>query len=952
MPIGEEAVPTGGFALDTLVRLVLSERGASGWELTEDDLWCRASPPDRPSRVQGWKLHVSATALSAPATLHRSAQVLVRLGCAFKFAARTEHVETLTSSRYDRAQCGKFLTAYPRDDAHFSELAEALDAATAGLPGPAILSDRPYRRGSVVHYRYGAFRGVPYRSNEGVEEIRLRAPDGTLVKDERKPWFCPPPWAGPPPAGCAGRGDGPPAPPQQVLLHDRYLVRAAIRHSARGGVYRAVDRTTGRDVVIKQARAHVGGGFTGRDARDGLCREAAALTALHGLSADLVELFEQDDHVFLVETEVPGVPLARWVREEFRALDAGERGLPPARTLALATGLAALLGEVHDRGLVYGDLSPMNVMVTPGDLLRLIDPECVAPAGQWGRRVCTPGYGAPECVSGPRYGPAPERTADVFSLGAMLFHLATGVDTAFASAPPDPRPPVERLADVLGAVGPRNHSARLLAPAIRGLCAQDPARRWSLGRLTAFLADPEPPSPPAPLSAAVAATSPAGRDRVRPEHRPEQRPDQLIEDGLAHVLATMGERDADRLWPTAQSGTGTDPCNVQHGAAGVLGVLTHADEVLGRDDLRAAVADVASWIDVRRAAVPKLLPGLYFGRAGTAWTLHDAARRLGDDELGEHAARLALALPVRWPNPDVFHGAAGAGLTQLRFWRLTGRPEFLDRAVDCADGVADAVERADDGVFWRIPPDFDSVLAGTTHLGFAHGVAGIGSFLVSAAAATGREDHLDLARAAGRTLVDAAERGAWGARWRTDRTGGRGEGMLHHLCSGASGVGSFLVRLWQATGDAPARELAEEAAIAVHRARWTAGSSVCHGLAGDGEFLLDMAQALGGPYHGWAEELAQCLYAKHTVRDGRTVVPDESGTTVSADFGVGLTGVIEFLLRLRYGGPRMLMGDSDWPRATTGTPAAAPRAGALTTGSGPHGSRDVRSNLQEAEPWN
>ncbi|MEU4496389.1 class IV lanthionine synthetase LanL [Streptomyces sp. NPDC023998] len=938
MPFGEGTVPTGGFALQPLVRLVLSAHGAGDWEVTEKDIWCRVSPPDSPSRVQGWKLHISATPLSAPTTLHRSAQVLIRRGCAFKFAARTEYVETLTSSRSDRAQCGKFITAYPDDD-HFWDLAKALDEATAGLPGPAILSDRPYRRGSVVHYRYGAFRGVPHWSNDGVLEARLRAPDGTVVKDERKPWFCPPPWAKLPPTEAnSGAEGGPPPPPPQLLLRDRYLVRSAIRHSARGGVYRAVDRETRRDVVVKQARAHVGAGFTGRDARDGLRDEAAALATLHGLSADLVELFEQDDHVFLVETEIPGVTLDRWVRAEFRALGAGDLGLYTDRVVVLAAGLAALLSEVHGRGLVYRDLSPANVMVPLGDRLRLIDPECVARAGQWGHRVHTPGYGAPEYASGPKYGPAPEQTADLFSLGAMLFYLATGIDPAFASVPADPRPPVERLNRVLGPVGLRSRCARLLAPAIRGLCAQEPVRRWSLGQLREFLADPAPPP------AAAAATSSAGLEGTMQER--------LIDDCLAHVLVTMGERDADRLWPVAPSGTGTDPCNVQHGAAGVLGVFTRADEVLGRHDLRTAVAHVASWIDARRADVPAVLPGLHFGGAGIAWTLHDAARHLGDDELAEHAARLALALPVRWPNPDVFHGAAGAGLTQLRFWQLTGRPEFLDRAIDCADGLVAAAEHADDGVSWRIPPDFDSVLAGVTHLGFAHGVAGIGSFLVSAATSTGRGDYLDLAHAAGRTLVNAAERGPWGARWRTDRTGKDGEGMLHHLCNGASGVGTFLVRLWTATGDPSARELAEEAASAVHRARWTAGSSVCHGLAGDGEFLLDMAQAFRGPYQDWAEELAGCLYAKHTVRNGRMVVPDESGTHVRAAFGVGLAGVIGFLLRLRYGGPRLLMADTDRPRATTGPPKAAPRGGALTPGSAQHGRPGSRNNHQEETPWN
>ncbi len=934
---------------------MFSDLGVDGWELVEDDFWCRVSAPDAASRVQGWKLHVSATPLSAPEVLHRAACVLIRHECAFKFAASAKHVEQLTSARCDRAQCGKFIAAYPKDDDEFRELAEELDKATAGLPGPAILSDRPYRKGSVVHYRYGAFRGVPYVNNEGVQEARLRAPDGTAVEDARKPWFCPPPWAELPFAGSAGWPSKPPVDPKQVLLRDRYVVREAIRHSARGGVYRALDQETGRDVVIKQARAHVGGGHTGRDARDALRGEAAALAALSGLSAELVEVFEQDDHVFLVETLVPGVPLTRWVQERLDTIKDREVGLPVDEVVSMAASLAGLLGEIHRRGLVYRDLSPNNVMVTPDDELLLIDPEFVAEAGQWAHRAYTPGYGAPECVAGPLFGPVPEQAADLFSLGVMLFYVVTGANAAFADDQPDPRPPVQRLDAVLSVVGGRNGAARLLAPAIRGLCAQDPARRWPLERLTAFLADAAPTSAEARGGCPVRLV-PASQER-------------LIDDGLGHVLATvtpplpeesgfslpsaevgdgqalpvsntetisvkrfphrvnpavpsldsMGEPDAARLWPSTPFGMGADACGVQHGAAGVLGVLTRASEVLGRQELRAAVARVASWIDARLTAVPKVLPGLYFGRAGTAWTLHEAARHLGDEELAEHAVELALALPLRWPNPDLFHGAAGAGVTQLRFWQVTGRPEFLGRAAECADGLLTAAEYADDGVFWRIPPDFDSSLAGITHLGFAHGVAGVGSFFVDAAAATGRQDYVDVAMAAGRTLAGAAERGPWGARWRTDRAGRPGEGMLYHLCSGASGAGTFLLRLWRVTRDPVALELAEEAAAAVYRTRWNAGSAVCHGLAGNGEFLLDMAQAVGGPYHGWAAEIAACLHARHAVRDGRMVVPDESGTEVTVDYAVGLSGVIGFLLRLRYGGPRMLMTDIDRPLSLAGS---------------------------------
>ena len=106
-----------GFPLQGLLGLVLAAHPEHGrWDVSEDDFWCRVRPDDTPSRVQGWKLHVSATPLSAPEVLHRAAEVLIRHRCAFKFAARAELVLELTGTRYNRAQCGKFITAYPADD--------------------------------------------------------------------------------------------------------------------------------------------------------------------------------------------------------------------------------------------------------------------------------------------------------------------------------------------------------------------------------------------------------------------------------------------------------------------------------------------------------------------------------------------------------------------------------------------------------------------------------------------------------------------------------------------------------------------------------------------------------------------------------------------------------------------------------------------------------------------
>ncbi|TGA98076.1 serine/threonine protein kinase, partial [Streptomyces palmae] len=163
---------------------------------TGSGFWCRVTPAGRPLRTQGWKLHLSATPLSAPYVLTRAADILIRHRFAFKFAATVDGVRELVSRHADRGSGGKFLTVYPEcDEDRLRELAEALHRATSGLPGPGILSDRRYRPGSLVHYRYGAFGGVPVLGNDGTYETLLIAPDGSLAPDHRKAWFSPPPWA-------------------------------------------------------------------------------------------------------------------------------------------------------------------------------------------------------------------------------------------------------------------------------------------------------------------------------------------------------------------------------------------------------------------------------------------------------------------------------------------------------------------------------------------------------------------------------------------------------------------------------------------------------------------------------------------------------------------------------------------------------------------------------------
>jgi lantibiotic modifying enzyme len=249
-------------------------------------------------------------------------------------------------------------------------------------------------------------------------------------------------------------------------------------------------------------------------------------------------------------------------------------------------------------------------------------------------------------------------------------------------------------------------------------------------------------------------------------------------------------------------------------------------------------------------------------------------------------------------------------MAQLHFWQASGDESFASRVQECADGLLKTATWRGGGVYWPIPADFDSALAGLTHYGFAHGIAGIGSFLLAAGVATNDDRYLQMAAAAGRTLTAAVCWDGERAWWPTGQEPDPSEPIrMPHWCSGSSGVGTFLIRLWLATGEDQYREQADGAAHAVRDNRWHMTSTYCHGLAGDGQFLLDLADLLDEPrYHAWAEELATCLHARAACHDGRLVVPDASGE-VTAGYGSGMAGMLSFLLRLRHGGPRPWMID-------------------------------------------
>jgi hypothetical protein len=897
------------------------------WRFSVDGPWAFATPAGVRSPDQGWKLHVSATEASAADVLAATVPILVSERVPFKFAADRQVVRLLNSTHADRASGGKFLTVYPSDDAQAVRLAEACHRATAGLPGPAILSDRAYRPGSVVHYRYGGFSPSPAIDPDGVVVHLIKGPDGSPLPDERTPSYRAPSWLADPfqsaPAPAAAPGGGP------VVLHDRYRVQGALRHANKGGTYVAEDTATGQPVVIKEGRPHVGDDGQG-DARARIRHEARMLRLVEPLDRTprLVDVFEQSGHVFLVEEYVDAPSL--------RDLVEGDSGGPiaplaPAEVRTLATALADTVAAFHAAGVVIGDFNPNNILVTegggPGSLV-VVDLEHARPSGEArGGPAGTPGYASPEQLRG---APATEAD-DRFALGATLAFLATGADPFLPAGADDTWSDPARLAAWLeGQVAAGDVDAGLAAAALRAM-APRPADRPAPAAVLAAIRDE---------ARAIGRAKAAPGRRVSPAEGPitasagnAGRAADVAVDIAAWLLDTMGTGPAGHLWPAGAAAASLDPIAVQAGASGVGLFLARLVQVAGElppavrrrlDEagLRDAVGRIAAWVADQLARNPQRPPGLYFGTSGVAWFLADAAAALGRDDLLRRASELALTIPVRHPNSDITHGTAGIGLGQLRHWLATGDDRFLARAVVAAEQVLRAARRgrsrrhdAGADVTWPVPATAPTRLAGTVSYGYAHGNAGIATFLFTVAAAAGEPAFAEVATEALLTVlprtVDVDGAAYWPAS--PDEASETSEaGYWPSWCNGASGFGTAFIRAHLATGDPAFRAAAEAAGRAGLRERWRSSAVQCHGLAGDGELLLDLAALPGGGAAARAAAVAAeaLLLQRRTPTTGvGTVFADDSGATVSAGFGIGVAGTGAFLLRLSTGGPRLLLLD-------------------------------------------
>src|SRR6266446_7824456 len=213
---------------------------------------------------------------------------------------------------------------------------------------------------------------------------------------------------------------------QGELLRQRYHIISQAGQGGFGAVYKAADTQFGnRLVAIKEMSQSALSPQQIAEATQAFKREALMLAGLnHPHLPSIYEHFIEGGQWYLVMDFIEGQTLEQYLKR------VGTHSLSVEQVLDIGIQLCKVLGYLHTRHppIIFRDLKPSNVMLTPEGEIYLIDfgiarhfkPGQVKDTIAFG----SPGYAPPEQYGNTQTTPR----ADIYSLGALLHQMLTGHD--------------------------------------------------------------------------------------------------------------------------------------------------------------------------------------------------------------------------------------------------------------------------------------------------------------------------------------------------------------------------------------------------------------------------------------------------------------------------------------------------------------------------------------------
>lgn len=225
-----------------------------------------------------------------------------------------------------------------------------------------------------------------------------------------------------------------------TILQGRYRIVRQLGQGGMGAVYEAIDQRLDTTVALKETL------FADERLRKQFEREARLLARLHHPALPRVsDHFSEDDGQFLVMQFIPGDDLSEMMNRK-------RAPFPVNQVLTWADQLLDALDYLHtqDPQIVHRDIKPQNLKLTSRGQIILLDFGLAkGQAGEISRVTTaasifgyTPNYAPLEQIQGL----GTDSRSDLYSLGATLYHLMTGVKppdaltraAAIVNGQPDP----------------------------------------------------------------------------------------------------------------------------------------------------------------------------------------------------------------------------------------------------------------------------------------------------------------------------------------------------------------------------------------------------------------------------------------------------------------------------------------------------------------------------------
>lgn len=200
-----------------------------------------------------------------------------------------------------------------------------------------------------------------------------------------------------------------------IISH--YKVLEKLGEGGMGVVYKALDTKLQREVALKFLPQFLS---TDSIERERFYQEARAAAALsHPNVAVIHEIGEHEERLFLAMELVEGETLKERV----------EKGgsLPTIKILEIAIQMCEGLAAAHEKGIVHRDIKSDNIMLTPKNLVKIMDFGLAKVKGstrltQAGSTIGTVAYMSPEQARGEDV----DKRSDIFSFGVVFYEMLAG----------------------------------------------------------------------------------------------------------------------------------------------------------------------------------------------------------------------------------------------------------------------------------------------------------------------------------------------------------------------------------------------------------------------------------------------------------------------------------------------------------------------------------------------